>query len=146
MRGVERLDAFVEDIVIARLSQPDAAEVRSERPADTAPLHEEAAALPARLDEAATGWAAGVLTQSQLIKATQELRGRLRDVENRIGQARQGDALDGLLGGQDLREAWHGLPLDRRRAVLESLLVVTVLPRQTSWAARGWGLLRLRGH
>jgi site-specific DNA recombinase len=130
VRGVEGLDAFVVDVLVARLSQPDAADARTPPPLDTAPLHSEAAALRARLDEAASGWAAGVLTQAQLIRATQELRARLEDVEQRIGQARQGSALDGLAGAEDVRAAWDGMSLDRRRAVLDLLAVVTVLPRE----------------
>ncbi len=94
------------------------------------PLHTEAAALRARLDEAARGWAAGALIQAQLLAATNELRTRLDGVERRIGQARQGSALDGLTGTADVRAAWDSMSLDRRRAVLDLLAGVTVIPRE----------------
>jgi site-specific DNA recombinase len=130
VRDVERLDAFVVDILVERLSRPDALEASAPPLVDTTPLHTEAAALRARLEEAASGWAAGALTQGQLMRATTELRARLEDVEQRIGQARQGSALDGLAGTTDVRGTWEAMSLDRRRAVLDLLVVVTVLPRE----------------
>lgn len=53
------------------------------------------------MDAAARGWAAGALTQAHLLAATNELRTRLEQVEVRIAQARQGNALDGLAGAED---------------------------------------------
>jgi site-specific DNA recombinase len=129
VRDVERLDAFVVEVLVRRLSQPDALAASAPPPADTTPLHREAEALRARLDEAARGWAAGALTQAQLLAATAELRRRLEEVEARIGQARRGSALDGLSGTEDVRAAWEGMSLDRRRALLDLLAEVTVIPR-----------------
>ncbi len=82
------------------------------------------------MDEAARGWAAGALSQAQLLAATNELRTRLEEVERRSGQARQGTALDGLTGTADVRAAWDTTSLDRRRAVLDLLADVTVVPRE----------------
>lgn len=130
VRDVQRLDGFVVDVLVARLSKADALAASAPVPEDMTPMHIEAAALRARLDEAARGWAAGALTQAQLLAATQMLRGRLEDVERRIGRARQGGALDGLTGVEDVRAAWEGMTLDRRRAVLDLLAGVTVIPRQ----------------
>jgi site-specific DNA recombinase len=130
VRGVERLDAFVTDVLVERLSRVDALEASAPPPEDTAPLHAEAAALRARLEEAARGWAAGALTQAQLLAASHELRSRLEAVEARIGQARRGSVLDGLADAADVRAAWEGMDLDRRRAVLDLLVTVTVLPRE----------------
>lgn len=129
VRDVERLDSYVVDVVVARLSKPDALAASAPPPEDTTPLHTEAAALRARMDEAARGWAAGALSQAQLLAATNELRTRLEEVERHIGQARQGTALDGLTGTADVRAAWDAMSLDRRRAVVDLLAGVTVVPR-----------------
>lgn len=137
VRDVERLDAWVVEVIVERLSRPDALEASAPRQEDTAPLHAEAAALRARLDEAARGWAAGALTQAQLLAATSELRTRLDAVEARIGQSRQGSVLDGLTGADDVRAAWEAMPLDRQRAVLDVLMTVTVLPREKTGRLRG---------
>ncbi len=130
VRGVERLDAFVVDVLVERLARPDALAASAPPPEDTTPLHTEAAALRARMDEAARGWAAGVLTQAQLLAATNELRTRLEQVEARVAQTRQGEALEGLAGAEDVCAAWEAMSLDRRRAVLDLLVTVTVLPRE----------------
>jgi len=37
--------------------------------------------------------------------------------------------MEGLEGAVDLGERWQALPLSRRRAVVDALLQVTVLPR-----------------
>lgn len=130
VRSVDRLDSFVCDVLVARLSQPDALPATSPPAIDTSGLHAEAAGLRARLEDAARGWAAGALTQAQLLAATNELRSRLEAVELRIGQATQASVLEGLVDARDVRTAWEGLSLDRRRAVLDLLIVVTVLPRE----------------
>lgn len=137
VRDVERLDAFVVNVIVERLSRLDALEASAPPPEDTTPLHTEAAALRARLDDAARGWAAGALTQAQLLAATSELRTRLDAVEARIGQVRQGGALDGLTGADDVRAAWEAMPLDRRRSVVDLLVNVTVLPREKTGRLRG---------
>ncbi len=139
VRDVERLDQLVEGVIVARLQQPDTLEALLPSPLDTAPLHTEAGALRARLDEAARGWAAGVLTQAQIVAATTELRTRLKAVEQQIGQAGHGSALAGLVDAVDPQATWDGLPLDRRRAVLALLVTVTVLPRTRRGRLPGGG-------
>lgn len=128
VRGAEALDGFVIEVLLQRLARPDALAATISPVADTAPLHGEAAALRARMDEAARGWAAGALTQGQLLAATAELRSRLDAVEQTIGELSRGSVLEGLVGA-DASRAWHRLSLDRQRAVLELLMIVTVLPR-----------------
>ena len=129
VRDVEQVDAFVVAVLCQRLLLPDAVDALDAAAPDLAPLHEEAAALRARLDEVARGWAAGALTQAQLLAASAELRDRLEAIERRIGQASQISVLSGLAGLPDMDARWAGLSLDRRRAVLDALVLVTVLPR-----------------
>lgn len=139
VRDVEQLDDFVGQVVVARLQRPDVLEALVPPAPDTAPLHVEAAALRERLEEAARGWAAGVLTQAQLRAATVELRARIEAVETRIGEAARGTALDGLAGAPDVAEVWAALPLDRRRAVVDALATVVVLPRERRGRLPGGG-------
>ena len=126
VRDAEALDAFVEQVVIQRLQQPDAVVALLPRPVDTAPLHEEAAGLRARLNELAALWAVGTVTTAQMTTASAELRKRLAGVEAEVGRAAQGTALDGLVGVPDVALVWAALPLERRRAVIDLLMVVTV--------------------
>lgn len=97
---------------------------------DTAPFYAKGAVLRAQLNEAVRGWAAGALSQSQLLAACAELRARLENVERRIGQASQGSVLHGLADGTDVAAWWATLPLDRRRSILDVLAVVSVQPRR----------------
>lgn len=138
VRGVEALDGFVIEVLLQRLARPDALAVATSPAPDPTPLHGEAAALRARMDEAARGWAAGALTQGQLLAATVELRGRLKAVEQKIGDFSRGAVLEGLVGG-DVAGAWQRLSLDRQRAVLELLITVTVLPRANGGRLPGGG-------
>jgi site-specific DNA recombinase len=129
VRGVAALDDFVQRLVIGRLGAADAQPVRAAPSLDQTALLEEAAVLRARLDEAARGWAAGALTQSQLLAATAELKGLLAAVEARLATGARSGALAGLAGTSDLEARWQSLTLSRRRAVVEALMQVTVLPR-----------------
>jgi len=81
VRGVVVLDDFVVRLVLGRLARSDAQELLVPPTVEQTPLVEEAAALRARLDEAARGWAAGVLSQSQLMAASQVMQARLDEVE-----------------------------------------------------------------
>lgn len=126
VRDAATLDALVERVAVERLAQPDAVVALLPRPVDTAPLHEEAAGLRARLDELAALWAAGTVTTSQMTTASAALRERLAEVEAEVGRAAQGTALDGLVGAPEVPAVWAALPLDRRRAVIDLLMVVTV--------------------
>lgn len=130
-RAADHMDRFVTDVIIERLSRPDAASLL--RPAtplvDITALHSAATATRTRLDELASLYARGVVTASQLTKGTAELRTLLTDQESAIGAATVSSALDGLVGVPDVRKVWSGLSVDRRRAVIRALrLRVTVLP------------------
>ncbi len=87
------------------------------------------AALRARQEELARGWAAGALTQAQLLAADAELRTRLDEIERRVAAETQSSVLGELVESPDVAAVWDALPLDRRRAVLQALVLVTVLPR-----------------
>ncbi len=47
-----------------------------------------------------------------------------------MGQAQEVNTLDGLAGADDVHATWDAMSLDRRRAVLDLLATVTVLPRE----------------
>lgn len=129
VRGVVVLDDFVVRLVLARLARSDAQDLLVPPTVEQTPLLEEAAALRARLDEVARGWAAGVLSQSQLIAASQVMQARLDEVEALLATSSHRHALAGLLQAPDIEQRWPDLTLDRRRAVVTALLEVTVLPR-----------------
>ncbi|MEV7092851.1 recombinase family protein [Amycolatopsis sp. NPDC051045] len=137
VRRAATLDNFVERLIVARLSRPDAADLLMVRgqAADTAQLHTEATAQRQRLDELSEMFAEGAITAAQLRKGSAKARERLAVLENEIISAVQVDPLAGLAGAPDAARIWFGerpdrsdgLDLGRRRAVCETLATVTIL-------------------
>jgi site-specific DNA recombinase len=123
------VDEYVAEVIIARLSREDAREllVAEDRP-DVAALRAEATTLRLRLDDLAEAFADGNLTRSQLVKASERIRLRLDAIEAATAHSSRAPVLADLVSAQDVRAAWQALPLDRRRAVVQALMAVRLLP------------------
>jgi site-specific DNA recombinase len=138
VRDVRHLDEYVIEILLERLRRPD---VTFAREGDTdlqAGLASQAAAVRARLDDLARGWASGVFNQSQVLTATSDLNHQLDEIQRRQDEVRR-SALTNLGIAADLDGVWDQLGLDRRRAVLDALMTVTVLPRARTGRLPGGG-------
>lgn len=131
-RNVARTDDYVTRVVLARLARPDAAAALApDEPAtDTGELHQQALALRDRLRGLAAAYADEAIDEQQLRAGTDRVRGRLVAVEAAIEEASRGSVLAGLVDVPDPAGVWAGLPLDRRRAVVDALLRVRVLRAQ----------------
>jgi site-specific DNA recombinase len=128
IRKREDLDALVTELVVARLSAPDAAEVLTtgtDSPERAAALAE-ADQLRARLDEVADQYADGLIDGRMLERITARLRPQLTEAEARSRVVDSTPLLDGLVGMPDVRAAWEGLSLSRRRAVVDTLMTITL--------------------
>jgi site-specific DNA recombinase len=130
-RSVTDVDAWVISLVVERLSRPDAIDllVNAEH-ADLASLRDRAAALRARQDELAGLFAAGDVTGTQLKTATAALSAQLVEVESKMLDANKSRVFDGLIGVADVAKKFDALDLDRRRAVINALLTVTIMAGQ----------------
>lgn len=135
-RHVEPVDDLVSEVVVARLSRSDAREILlvDDRRPDAADLKAEALALRSRLDELASMFASGAVTGQQLRTASHSIRAQLAEVETRQGHASRVLILTDLVGAADVRRVWNGLSLDRRRAVIDTLMTVTIRPQVTQGA------------
>ncbi|MCA1835459.1 MAG: recombinase family protein, partial [Actinobacteria bacterium] len=128
-RVAEPVDEYITALVIARLNRPDAAGLlREDAGIDTQALGSEAAALRVRLDELAGLFAAGSVTGTQLAEGTAKIRQRLTAVEIQLAAAVAGSPLEGVADAQDVEGAWSALSVSRRKAVIDCLMVVTLLP------------------
>lgn len=137
-RVAAEVDAFVGDVVVERLSREDAVDLLApDTGEDVAVLLGKAEALRGRLDEAAQLFAAGALAASQLAVISAKVRADLDAVENQLGVATRGSVLDGLVGADDVRAAWEGLPLDRKKAVVDRLMTVE-LWQSARGRRKGW--------
>lgn len=128
-RDAKSLDKFVEARAIARLARPDAAELLLPQP-ELQPVEDFAAqanALRAKLDSIAADYAADAITRAQMLKMTANTRTRLEGVEAKAARRASGSILASLpLGTPDIAEQWKGYDLDKRRAIIDALMTVTV--------------------
>jgi site-specific DNA recombinase len=119
-----RSDAYIDELVIGRLSMPDAAIVLGGPVAG-----DERDGLHARLDDLSAMFAADEIDGSQLRRGTAELKTRCDMVEARLAAARAASAVANVvLAGDDLRATWEASPAEVRGKVIDALMVVTVLP------------------
>lgn len=65
---------------------------------------------------------------AQLTRGTDRAQQSLEAVQTRLADAGRVSVLGELLAAGDVRAVWDGLDLDRRRAVVDALLTVTLLP------------------
>ncbi len=146
-RAAPELDSYVESLVVARLSEPGVLEslLPPVGEHDTTPLHVEQMVLRQRADELATLFAEGAVSARQLATATETIRARTDEITDELAQATTRGPLAEMARADDLARLWFGtdsdrsdgLPLGKRRAVLDALLTVTVLPARRGQRAGG---------
>lgn len=129
-RDARKLDAYVQDLAIERLSRDDAAELLLP-PAPTEEPYEDLAAqanaLRAKLDSIAADYAADLMTRKQMLDATALTRKRLEKLNARMAQRTSGSVLASLpLGTPEITEQWPGYHLDKQQAIIDALMTVTV--------------------
>ena len=129
-RAAGALDRHIAGLVIDRLSRADAADLlpSTNTGVDLAALSAERAALVERQNEAAGMFAAGVLSGAQLAAATAVLNAEISALDAQLADAATISPLAALVGAADVEAAWNGLDLDTQRAIVRSLVRVTILP------------------
>ncbi|MGD6743012.1 recombinase family protein [Streptomyces sp. BH106] len=130
-RIAEPLDAMVEAAAVARLARPDAAQLLL--PAVDHQERQEAEArvweLRERLDTFAADYADGLISRSQMLAGTERTRAHLADAEDRLEALSSVSVLASLpLGTDQVETKWDGLDLSRKRAIVDALMTVTLLP------------------
>ncbi|WP_146231224.1 hypothetical protein [Micromonospora sicca] len=138
VRNAAELDQYLGGVVVARLSRPDVADLLASSGAPgSRVLQLDATSLRERLDGLAAAYADGAIDVRQLREGSERLRARLAEVEEQMAMAGRGDALAGLMGTTDPAAAWDALDLHRRRAVVDTLMTVTI-HRTRKGRPRGW--------
>lgn len=121
------IDALVEGVVCERLSRPDAADLLLRRDGvDLEALRDEAQALRSRRMRIAALLGAGAMDDEQFKEANQEVRVLLDKVESQLHDADRAPVLAELIVAGDVRALWETYALDRKRAVVNVLLTVTI--------------------
>ena len=122
------VDAFVSAVVVARLRRDDLAALLAAEAPDTAPLHEEARGLRARLDTLASDLG---IEERMLAQRAAALEARLAEVNDKIAAAGRTSALSSVASAPDPGSAWLALDVASQQAVARELCTVTLLPAPT---------------
>jgi site-specific DNA recombinase len=128
-RQAAPVEDFIERLVIARLSRPDAAGliIVPEGGPDVGVLREEAAAIRQRLDEMAADRADGLMSRAQLLAATERANTRLAEIGAQLEDAARENVLTPLVAAENAAAVWESLDQSRQRAVIRTLMTITVL-------------------
>ena len=119
----------VRGLVVERLARPDAHDLvtRSNDPA-VEQLRSREASIRERLDDLATGLEEGLLTLSAVRRSSDRLRAELSTVEASLRAALRDDVLAPLVDAPDVAAAWSLCSLQRKRAVIDALMSITLDP------------------
>ncbi len=106
-------------------------------PADGSPaLHLRLIAARQRLDQAAEMFGRGQIDAKQLATVSSGQQAEVAEITARMAEQNRHNAL-AAFSSRDPAEVWAGLSLEGRRAVITTLMRVTVLPaprgRRTGW-------------
>jgi site-specific DNA recombinase len=126
----ELADAWAVEAIVARMSADDAADlIAGDSPSlDMTALRDEASAIRANLDELAADRALGLITRTALLAATERGNARLAAIAASIAEASREHVASELIMAEDVRATWDGLDLSRQRAIIRSLMNVTLKP------------------
>lgn len=126
-RKLEEIDQYVEAVVVEVLRKADLGPLLTEATsAEVGPLEDQAAGLRVRLNQLADMFAAGDIDAEQLAAGTKGLNAELEAIRDQIAAAYQSTAFVGVAESPDPGQAWLDADIERRRAVLDALAVVTV--------------------
>jgi DNA invertase Pin-like site-specific DNA recombinase len=128
-RDAVALDAFVAQLIVERLARPGTIEqlTRHDDIVDVTALRVELAAIGADKDKAAALFADGTLDAGQLATITKRHNQRAATIADTLARAGWRSPLDALAHG-DIAAAWTQLPLASRRAILQVVADIHVLP------------------
>lgn len=129
-RHAAKLDDYVQDVVIERLSRDDAQDLLLPGPdeVDVAALQMESEEIRRRLTNLAGMFGAGQIDMAQFAEGSDVARAQLEGITQQLARAATKDPLVELVGAPDVRKAWKALELPKQRAILRELVDVTLLP------------------
>ncbi|WP_327258639.1 recombinase family protein [Streptomyces sp. NBC_01240] len=129
-RQAEKVDEYITDLIVSRLSRPDAVDLLEPGPddVDVAALQVQSDQIRQRLTNLAALFGAGGIDMSQFTEGSDAARAQLEVVTKQLARASKRDPLVGVVGATDVTKAWKALELDRQRSVLRTLLDVRILP------------------
>ncbi|PBC77601.1 DNA invertase Pin-like site-specific DNA recombinase [Streptomyces sp. TLI_235] len=131
VRDSHQLDKYITDLVVARLSRPNAAELHLKSVEMGEPhedLARQAANLRTKLDSIAADYAQDLITRQQMLDATAITRQRLNTLTAQMAGRASSSVLVALPLGDAaaMAELWPTLHLDRRRQAVEAVMSIVI--------------------
>ncbi|MGZ4763919.1 MAG: hypothetical protein ACXV7I_15905 [Ilumatobacteraceae bacterium] len=117
---------MVVDVITRRLAKPDAAVALAKPTVDTAVLRDQVNVLRAQIAEAERDYDEGLIDARRMNGRIERVNEKLAPIEEKLLGANTSRVLDGLAGKPDAAERFAALPLDRRRAVIDTIATVTI--------------------
>lgn len=125
----ERVDKYVENVIVARLSRDDVAGlIPHEAEVDVAALRDELVVCDTRKRGAAQLYARGTIDDAQLETITAELDHRMAEIRADLNAATSHSPLSPFAMTDDARRTWEELPIGPKREIARILLTVTLPP------------------
>lgn len=135
-RMAEPIEEFVSRVVVQQLARTDPDLFQTPVKSNADALNKEAARLRKKLDTIMADYEDEVITRSQFLSSNQRLRESLAAVERELADAGKVDVLGVMVGAEDVQATWDALDLNRKRAIIDALMTVTIHPvgRGRRWA------------
>lgn len=127
VRKMAPVDHIVTEVILARLERPDAAALFAPD-VDLDRLRNRAVDLRDRRDGIAAMLADGLISREAADRAARGLTAELVGVEREIESATGTGPLSPLASAEDIRAEWDRLDLAGKRAIIDTLVSITMLP------------------
>lgn len=129
-RRADVLDDHVRDVVLDRLSWPDAVDLLLPVAdnMDIALLQAQGVAIRQRLADLSALFGGGEIDAVQLAEGSKVAKAQLTTTLGKLAAAAVRDPLVDLIGVADPWAVWAGMSLDRQRGILRAVVTVTVRP------------------
>ena len=121
------VDRHVEQLVLERLTQPDAALLWTAEQPNAAALMSEASMLREELSALDQDRVDGRLDRGRWRSMNDRVMTRLGEIDMRIARAGESSPL-AIVASADVRATWKGLSVDRRRVIIFTLMTPVIHP------------------
>ena len=137
-RNAAAVDRRIRALVVERMSLPDADVVLLPPPrpgVDAGALRAEAKRLDAKAKRLTAMFTDDAITETQLTSSTKEIRARLAAITAQLAASSKPDPIPEFRQGRPAAEVWDSMTVPRRRAVVKTLMTVTILPARRKGSA-----------
>jgi site-specific DNA recombinase len=122
------VDTFVSDSVLGVLSQGDGLPIWEEPGDDVAALRAESTAIQVELEALREALGRREIGLRDFQVASAGMTTSLKEIEEKLRRGAASSPLAGIADAEDVEAAWAAASIERRRAVIDALVVVTLLP------------------